>query len=143
MLSLFELHLHLLHLLAGVLLRPDRVALVQHLEAEDDKERASQEVGVAFRDHAGYRVTQDGGENGHGDQGGEGRREDEQSRVLHGHERRDQERLVAYLREEDHGQGEEGGMKGLDEAFGGRRRRRRRSVDRRVGPDQTERIGLG
>ena len=99
MLSLFELHLHLPHLLAGVVLRPHLVPVTQHLQAEDDEESAGQEAGVAFRDQAWYRVTQDGGENGHGEQGGEGSREDDQSRVLHSHERSDQERLVAYLRE--------------------------------------------
>ena len=100
-----ELGLHLLHLLldARVRVRPPR-----------DVEQAASEEGVEDEgalvdDVLGDEVRDDeperGGEDGHDRERADGAREDDDPRVPHGHDGGDDERLVAELGDEDHGDG--------------------------------------
>lgn len=57
------------------------------------------------------------GEDSHGDQCGESCSEDEDSVVFHGHQGCDEESLVANFRDENHSEGEDERMEGLDETF--------------------------
>ena len=115
-LALLHLHLDLLHLFARVLVRAHLVRLPQHLEAEDEKQRGGEEVGEPLRDQRRHGVAEHGREHRHGDQRGESGGEDQQSRVLHRHERRHQEGLVADLREQDHRHGQDQRMQRLDQS---------------------------
>jgi len=58
-------------------------------------------------------VTQDGGEDGHGDERGKGGREDNHAWVTHGHESGDKECLVTNFGEQDHGKRKYEGVEGL------------------------------
>jgi hypothetical protein len=60
-------------------------------------------------------VAQQGRKDGHGDECGEGSSEDDHSVMAHCHECSDEEGFVANLGEEDHGEGEEEGVHGLDD----------------------------
>jgi len=61
-------------------------------------------------------MAEQGRKDGHGDEGGEGRGEDEHSIMAHCHERSDEEGFIAYFREDDHGKGEEERVHGLDDS---------------------------
>ena len=58
-------------------------------------------------------MTENGGEDGHYDQSGEGGREDEETGMFHRHEGGDKEGLVADFREQDHCEGEDERVEGL------------------------------
>ena len=63
-------------------------------------------------------MAQNGREDCHCDEGGKGGREDDKSRVLHGHQGGDQECFVANLGKDDHRKGENEGVQRLDERGG-------------------------
>ena len=63
-------------------------------------------------------MAEDGGEDGHGDEGGECGCEDDEARVFHCHEGGDEEGLVADFGEDYHCEGEEEGVEGLDQGSG-------------------------
>lgn len=63
-------------------------------------------------------MAQNGRQDCHRNEGGEGGREDDKSRVLHRHQGSDQKRFVADLGKYDHRKGEDEGMEGLDERGG-------------------------
>lgn len=60
-------------------------------------------------------MAEQGREDGHGNERGEGGSEDEHSVVTHCHERSDEEGFVADFGKEDHGKGEDEGVHGLDD----------------------------
>lgn len=114
MFFLFQLHFHFLHLFTDALIWGHLTGLEEHFAAKHEEQSGCQEVGDGFGDEGGHGVAQQGRKDGHGDESGEGGSENEHSVMAHRHERRDEEGLVANFREEDHGEGEEEGVHGLD-----------------------------
>lgn len=110
MFPFLKLHLDLLHFLARVHLRPHVIAFSQHLGAERKKQDGGQDVGEALRNETWHGMAENGREDRHGNQGRESGREDEQSRMLHGHQGSNEKGLVPDFGNEDHRQREDEGL---------------------------------
>ncbi len=96
----------------------DGITFAEHLGAENKEEDGGEEVGDAFGDQGWDSVAEHGRENGHGDERGKGSGEHEEAGMFHGHKGGDQKCLIANLREDNHSQGEEEGVKRLNQRTG-------------------------
>lgn len=115
-LLLSEFLLNLAHLSANTLIRIHLHTLPQEPSTKDKEQHRGGEAGEVSRDQGGDGLSEEGRQYGHDEEGAEGGGEDGHAVVLHGHEGGDEEGLVADLRDEDHGQGEDEGVEGLDYA---------------------------
>ena len=86
-------------------------------------------------------MAKDSGKDSHSDESGERGGEDNESGMFHGHESSDKECFIPYFREDDHGEGQDEGMEGLDNRGGSSGGEHRNGVC--VGFKNREWIALG
>jgi hypothetical protein len=113
---LFKFLFDFSHLLAHTVVWAHRETLSYELDTENEEQSSGSKVCEAFREECGDGMAHYSRENCHDDQGGEGSREDEKSRVSHSHECRNEERLVSNFGKDDHGESEYEGMERLYDA---------------------------
>jgi len=73
----FQFHLHLLHLFTNAFIRAHSVTLPQKFCAEKQEQDRGKEMGEAFGKKGGHGMAQHGGQNGHRDESGKGRGEND------------------------------------------------------------------
>jgi len=110
---LFKFLLDFSHFLAHAIVWAHSETLSYEVETEDEEKSSRSEVCEAFREERGDGVAHDSRKNCHDDQSGVGGREDEESRVSHSHERRNEECFVPNFRDDNHGESEYEGMERL------------------------------
>lgn len=104
MFLLFQLHFHFFHFFAHSFVGTHAPRLHEHFDTKDQEKTRCGEIGQSLGNQCWHGVTEDGGEDSHGDEGGKCGCEDDQPRVAHGHESGHKEGLVANLGEDDHGE---------------------------------------
>ena len=82
------------------------MSLPEELCAKYEEERRGEKIGEGFRNQRGYRVAEDSGEDGHGNESAEGRTENDHAGMSHCHKRSHEERFITNFGEENHREGE-------------------------------------
>ncbi len=116
---LLQLHLDLLHLCGYTLIRAHGHPFLEHASTEHEEETGREKGREALWNQSRQGVAQHGGQDRHCDERAEGGGEDHHAIMFHGHEGCHEEGFIANLGDEDHGEGEDEGVQGLDETFSG------------------------
>jgi hypothetical protein len=118
LLLLFEFLLDLSHLFSHTVVGAHCKTLFDELETKPEEQRRRSKVCKAFRKQGWHSVAQNSGEYCHDDKCRESGRENEESRMSHGHQRSYEESFISDFREDDHGEGKYEGVEGLYDTTG-------------------------